>query len=546
MYQNLFFRWKHFYRSLLLWLRTRRLSLSFISVFFRLSLVFTGIIAGFALYHRTTNMWALKNLGDSFLTKEIGRRPIVIGAFHRPREESNLKEDFAVIQFVGDSRQSHELYCHSESDGKVLSYRAHIERIHQGKRGINDICSWAGHLAECQIAGGNVNEIRLSASPVDLGVGQNSIKVEIEKPLHFSERQPLVVCVAPMYIYTEWQIMVTGIETWLAMGATKLIFPIGSASRDTYEILKEYEARGVVIIRTWPMWPVLSDVNPNGLVLSRGIEESHVNCLHFAKPFSDLIVFTDIDDMLLPPNPLNVAPNANLQILRNLFNEHPQAGSLLFEHRDVQFVLPENAAPTLKDFNFDFLLKSQWKSNCKVWRMKTRVAVNASRVDSVNMHETGIHRLGYVQVRVPCRQAHFYHLRHSYKNIGGAEWRIDMSKLKSMLDSQFEKRLDTFEELKHRPLIKSSTESFEDFDRCMSSVNSEHWTLKVSRCLTPHVCYSRLARNMDCIAALGNYEFAHDNGDYIVVLNGVQMINSTSNCEAPLPKYVKGNHFYLP
>ena len=159
-------------------------------------------------------------------------------------------------------------------------------------------------------------DFRLSASPVDLGIGQNSVKVEIEKPVHFPERQPLVVCVAPMYIYTEWQIMITGIETWLAMGATKLIFPIGSVSRDTYDILKEYESRGIVILRTWPMWPVLSDVNPNGLVLSRGIEESHVNCLHFAKPFSDLIVFTDIDDMLLPPNPLDVVPNANLQILR--------------------------------------------------------------------------------------------------------------------------------------------------------------------------------------------------------------------------------------
>lgn len=72
--------------------------------------------------------------------------------------------------------------------------------------------------------------------------------------------------------------------------------------------------------------------------------------------------------------------------------------------------------------------------------MKTRVAVNASRVDSVNMHETGIHRFGYVQVRVPCRQAHFYHLRHSYKNIGINEWPIEMTKLSSMLNrfvSQF-------------------------------------------------------------------------------------------------------------
>jgi hypothetical protein len=59
------------------------------SLVFRLSLIATGLVAGFALHHRTTNMWTLKNLGDSFLVKRIGRRPIVVGAFHRPLEEVN-------------------------------------------------------------------------------------------------------------------------------------------------------------------------------------------------------------------------------------------------------------------------------------------------------------------------------------------------------------------------------------------------------------------------------------------------------------------------
>jgi hypothetical protein len=71
--------------------------------------------------------------------------------------------------------------------------------------------------------------------------------VKIEEPLIFDNRQKLVVCVAPMYIYTEWQIMVTGIETWLAQGATKLIFPIQSASNNTFMILKEYERKGRII-----------------------------------------------------------------------------------------------------------------------------------------------------------------------------------------------------------------------------------------------------------------------------------------------------------
>lgn len=67
-----------------------------VTLLFRLVIIVCGCLAGFALYHRTTNMWTLKNLGDSLLVKQVGRRPIVLGAFHRPVEEQNVKGNFAV------------------------------------------------------------------------------------------------------------------------------------------------------------------------------------------------------------------------------------------------------------------------------------------------------------------------------------------------------------------------------------------------------------------------------------------------------------------
>lgn len=74
-----------------------RCSAKYLSIMiFRISLTFAALFIGFALYHRTTNMWTLKNLGDSFLTKKIGLRPIVIGAFYRPQTETNVKGHFAV------------------------------------------------------------------------------------------------------------------------------------------------------------------------------------------------------------------------------------------------------------------------------------------------------------------------------------------------------------------------------------------------------------------------------------------------------------------
>lgn len=64
---------------------------------------------------------------------------------------------------------------------------------------------------------------------------------------------------APMYMYTDWEILLAGIgmeerhleaknrlipETWMALGATKIVVPIQSASTTTYKILKEYEKLG--------------------------------------------------------------------------------------------------------------------------------------------------------------------------------------------------------------------------------------------------------------------------------------------------------------
>lgn len=172
-----------------------------------------------------------------------------------------------------------------------------------------------------------------------------------------------------------------------------------------------------------------------------------MNCLFLAKPWADLVAFTDIDDMLLPADPLTIRPSINLEILRVslrsprpirfrncLTNIHkqdpffsntetPSSPSLhpgfvlscLYLIQSFLFNQIQDIS-TLDNFDFGFLLNSKTKQNCNVWRMKTRVVVNASelssspedvahlpgRVDSVNMHETGIHRFGYVQTRIPC------------------------------------------------------------------------------------------------------------------------------------------------
>uniref|UniRef100_A0A0N5A5D2 Glycosyltransferase family 92 protein n=1 Tax=Parastrongyloides trichosuri TaxID=131310 RepID=A0A0N5A5D2_PARTI len=516
-----------------------------------LSLIIFGAILGVSFYYRTTNIWMLKNLGDGFLKRTEGLRPIILGAFNRMENEKNIKGDYAVIQYLSHIFDNQKLYCISKSndDDKPLITTGLIQRIHKGKRSMNDICSWSSHLAECQIVSSNLNYITLSTSS-DIKEIKNGMKILLEPPVIRQVKEPLVVCIAPMYIYTEWQIMLTGIESWLPLGATKIIIPIQSVSNTVMNILKRYEREQKVILRYWPKWPVMNDINPNGLVLSWGIEESHVNCLHFAKSFAELIAFSDIDDIFIPVNPMNAKPGYNLNLLHSLFEEHPQAGTLLFEHRDTQLQLPKKTSKekTLNDFNFDFLQNTKVKQSCRVWRMKTRVVVNASRVDTVNMHESGINRFGYTQVRLPCRQAHFYHLRHSYRNLPSqSSDRVNMSTIVSLLNNQFKHRLSTtLSTISNLPISESLLDTFRDFDECVKAVNKEHFTLKVSRCMTPSACFARPpSSNMNCTAATTDYSFARIGADFISA-PGIYKFIPSSDCDAPIPKYTTGNSFYLP
>lgn len=41
-----------------------------------------------------------------------------------------------------------------------------------------------------------------------------------------------------------------------------------------------------------------------------------MNCLHFVKPWADMVAFSDIDDMLIPTNPMDVHNRSDIEILQ--------------------------------------------------------------------------------------------------------------------------------------------------------------------------------------------------------------------------------------
>lgn len=135
-------------------------------------------------------------------------------------------------------------------------------------------------------------------------------------------------------------------------------------------------------------------------------------------------------------------------------------------------------------------------------------------------------------MRVPCHRAHFYHMRHSFREYAAGQ-SLNMFNLVRLLNafvfsnvlffklkrkmacqnkifSNFRERLKTtLGAISKRSLNSSMIESLNDFDTCVKAINEEHFTLKVSRCMTPHACNLRLKRFVSVFWLSMGFAFFH-------------------------------------
>jgi hypothetical protein len=66
------------------------------------------------------------------------------------------------------------------------------------------------------------------------------------------------------------------------------------------------------------------------------------------------------------------------------------------------------------------------------------------------------------------------------------------------------------------------------------------------------VCYVQPTidqQQIKCTAVTADYRFRRIGDDYVIVRvknAGASFVDSDANCDAPVPKFVAGNHFYIP
>ncbi|GMR51296.1 hypothetical protein PMAYCL1PPCAC_21491, partial [Pristionchus mayeri] len=155
-----------------------------------------------------------------------------------------------------------------------------------------------------------------------------------------THKHRLAVCLQPMYLMADWPLIPNFFETWIGNGATIFYIYVHSISEEVDLMLRLYEAQDdMEVVRVnWPAIPTnISDddeLNPNNRMYRTEVITAINDCILRARATTDLIVSSDLDEIIAPLN-INGTNETLLSIIDATKNDwfsisHPS--ELTFDH----------------------------------------------------------------------------------------------------------------------------------------------------------------------------------------------------------------------
>ncbi|CAD5213838.1 unnamed protein product [Bursaphelenchus xylophilus] len=195
---------------------------------------------------------------------------------------------------VGDTANSEEkrrdrmkFKCISDGDEVVDSLLHGID----GGGG----CSWKNYYFVCQFQR-PVQSVRLVD---DSGFGP---ELAVKQPI--SGKIPLVVCLSRTFYYENWQVMLTVLEMYKAMGVSEFSIHIINIVKEVYDILKLYQNEINLKIHPGYLTPKIlgRPENPNFETEAINQIVAYNDCFYSYREAAEFLIFSDLDDLITPEN----------------------------------------------------------------------------------------------------------------------------------------------------------------------------------------------------------------------------------------------------
>uniref|UniRef100_A0AC35UCK1 Glycosyltransferase family 92 protein n=1 Tax=Rhabditophanes sp. KR3021 TaxID=114890 RepID=A0AC35UCK1_9BILA len=227
-------------------------------------------------------------------------------------------------------------------------------------------CNWNTFYVEFDIPS-DVGETIKEVTFINLFTKQMAT-ISVTRPVAKSKEE-LMVCVPPLYWYNNHLQLFIFVETWRLQGASHFIFYYSTVSMDVFNLLKYYEAMGIVSMIPFKSLPMNKRINPNVSIYRYGHILAINDCLLRRKAKFATVV--DVDEFLVP-----VGNKTFVDFVKSEFNKDEKAAVLYFQHSALHF--------DLKKINdgFGFLLHTR-KSTIKG---PTKYVAVPERIRNVDSH----------------------------------------------------------------------------------------------------------------------------------------------------------------
>ncbi|CAD5233192.1 unnamed protein product [Bursaphelenchus xylophilus] len=152
----------------------------------------------------------------------------------------------------------------------------------------------------------------------------------------------VVVCFNQANLLENWQLAMHVVEMYRNLGADLLVLPVLNMITELFEVLEQYEQDGLIRIVKGVVLPAVKDLNydPNEELENVGRLLAANECLYDNKHTAKYIIFSDLDELLLPKN-------------GDYFDEFTRIRSLHLKVSSFEFNWGISAAPAQSANSYD-------------------------------------------------------------------------------------------------------------------------------------------------------------------------------------------------
>ncbi|PIC24994.1 hypothetical protein B9Z55_018093 [Caenorhabditis nigoni] len=175
---------------------------------------------------------------------------------------------------------------------------------------------------------------------------------EIPFSLPSYDKQDVVTCFSPVYVYEQWQNFLLAVHVYKKFGAFMHIYLI-SCITSIFKLMQRYETAGYLRIQPWNRVN-FPHVPPHVVDPFVGIEfqnqaAAHTDCLLRYKEAAQFVMFLDLDNIIIP----RIAPTY-VEEFQRLTMEKPRIAYLVYDQESYAFVAPRKG----RAFSVESMLNS--------------------------------------------------------------------------------------------------------------------------------------------------------------------------------------------